>query len=192
MYRIVWMLPMLASLVTVAACAPTVNVEQERTALMTVDREWSQTTKEPDKFVTYLADGATVYPPGMPMVTGSEALKKMFTEMNKAPGFELTWTPAKAEVSAGGDIGYTTGTYLGQMGGVPEKGKVTSPCGGSSRTDRGRRSRTSSTRMPLLPNPRARTQRSRPTSLSGAIRLQDFRQVRKWRLYREIRHRAPT
>ena len=30
MPRFVWMLPMLASLVAVAACAPTVNVEQER------------------------------------------------------------------------------------------------------------------------------------------------------------------
>jgi ketosteroid isomerase-like protein len=123
MRRSLCLIGVLASLAAAAACGPTVNVEQERTALLTVDREWSQTTKDPEKFVTYFADGATVYAPGMPMVTGGEALKKMFTEMNKAPGFELTWTPTKAEVSAGGDIGYTTGSYQSQMGGVPEKGK---------------------------------------------------------------------
>ena len=66
MRRFVW-LTGLVLLAASAACGPTVNVEQERTALMTVDREWSQTTKEPEKMVSYFADGATFYPPGMPI-----------------------------------------------------------------------------------------------------------------------------
>ncbi len=123
MDRSVWLIVGLASLAAGAACTQTVNVEQERAALMAVDREWSQTTKEPEKFVAYFADGASVYTPGMPIVTGGDAIRKSFTEMSKAPGFALSWTPVKAEVGASGDIGYTTGAYEMTMGGTSEKGK---------------------------------------------------------------------
>jgi ketosteroid isomerase-like protein len=123
MRRFVWLIVGLAFLAASAACRQTANVEQERSALMAVDREWSQTTKEPEKFVTYFADGAAIYPPGMPLVTGGEAIRKTFTEMNKTPGFALSWTPTKADVSASGDIGYTAGTYEMTMGGATEKGK---------------------------------------------------------------------
>ena len=107
----------------VVACAPAVNVEQERAALMAVDREWSQTTNEPEKFVAYFADGASIYAPGMPIVTGADAIRKTYTEMQKTPGFALSWTPTKADVAASGDIGHTAGTYQMTMGGTTEKGK---------------------------------------------------------------------
>ena len=122
MNRYRWLFTGLVAAVA-AGCAPTVNVEQERTALMDADSAWSQTTKEPEKFVAYFADGASIYPPGMPVVTGAEAIRKSFTEMSAAPGFALSWTPTKAEVGAAGDIGYTTGAYQSTMGGVAEKGK---------------------------------------------------------------------
>lgn len=123
MRRFVWVIAGLASIAAGAACGQSVNVEQERTALLAVDREWSQTTKEPEKFVSYFADGATVYAPGMPAVTGGEAIRKTYTEMSKAPGFALSWTPTKADVSAGGDLGTTAGAYEMTMGGTSEKGK---------------------------------------------------------------------
>ena len=123
MRRSVWLFVGLASLAAIAACGPTVNVEQERAALLAADRAWSETTKEPEKFVAYFADGAAIYPPGMPIVTGGDAIRKTFTEMSKAPGFALSWAPAKAEVGASGDLGYTTGAYEMTMGGATEKGK---------------------------------------------------------------------
>ena len=123
MRRSVWLVVGLASLAAVAACGPTVNVEQERAALLAADRAWSETTKEPEKFVAYFADGAAIYPPGMPIVTGGDAIRKTFTEMSKAPGFALSWAPAKAEVGASGDLGYTTGAYEMTVGGATEKGK---------------------------------------------------------------------
>ena len=106
-----------------AACTPSVNLEQERTALMAVDREWSQTTRDPEKFVTYFAEGASIYPPGMPVVTGVDAIRKTYSEMVKAPDFALSFTPTKAEVAASGDLGYTAGTYEMTMAGMSEKGK---------------------------------------------------------------------
>lgn len=111
-----------------AACAPSVNVEQERNALMEQDRAWSQTTKELEKFLTYYAPDASVYAPGMPIVTGSAAIRETFTKLTSMPGFSLQWTVAKADVSTSGDLGYTTGTYemsVNDASGKPmtEKGK---------------------------------------------------------------------
>jgi ketosteroid isomerase-like protein/quercetin dioxygenase-like cupin family protein len=121
MNRRVWLLG-LAALLTIA-CAPVVNMEQERSALLALDREWSQSTKDVDKFMTYFAADASVYPPGMPVVTGFVPIRETFTKMSAAPGFALQWTPTKAEISASGDLGTTAGTYDMTMGGVAEKGK---------------------------------------------------------------------
>jgi len=110
-------------LLAVSVGCARVNVEQEQTALLAVDREWSQTSKDLDKFTSYFASDATVYPPGAPAVTGTDGIRKAMTEMMAAPGFSLSWTAAKAVVAASGDIGYTTGTYDMAMAGTTEKGK---------------------------------------------------------------------
>src|SRR5262245_56494453 len=102
-----------------AGCAQSVNPEQGKTSLMAVDREWSQTTKDIDKFASYYAADASAYVPGAPVVKGQPAIKAALKEMFSAPGFSLQFVANKADISSGGDIGYTTGTY--QIG--PEKGK---------------------------------------------------------------------
>ena len=107
-----------------AACgAPSANVEQERSVLLQRDKEWSATTKDLDKFLGFYASDASVYAPGMPIATGTDSLRKAFTAMTAMPGFSLQWTASKADVSAAGDIGYTTGAYQSTMGGAAEKGK---------------------------------------------------------------------
>ncbi len=123
MLRATWLIVGIAFITIGAACTPSVNLEQERAALMAVDREWSQTVRDAEKFVTYFADGGSMYPSGMPLVTGAEAIRKMHSEMLKTPEFALSWTPTKAEVAASGDLGYTTGTYDMTMAGMSEKGK---------------------------------------------------------------------
>jgi ketosteroid isomerase-like protein len=122
MSRVLWLMVGFASL-AVAGCGSTVNVEQERAALMAADRAWSQTTKEPEKFVAFFADGASIYPPSMPIITGGDAIRKTFAEMSGSPGFALSWNATKADVGTSGDVGYTAGTYQMTMGGVTEKGK---------------------------------------------------------------------
>jgi ketosteroid isomerase-like protein/quercetin dioxygenase-like cupin family protein len=109
--------------VLAGSCAPSINVEQERSALLQRDRDWSAGARDADRFLSFIATDGSVYPPGMPVVTGTEAIRKMYTEMSAAPGFSLQWTPAKAEVGAGGDLGYTTGTYEFAAGGLTERGK---------------------------------------------------------------------
>ncbi len=111
-----------------AGCAASVNVEQERNTLMELDRAWSQTTKDLEKFLTYYAPDASVYPPGMPIATGSASIRDAFTKMTSMPGFSIQWSATKADVSTSGDLGYTSGTYsmtVNDAAGRPmmEKGK---------------------------------------------------------------------
>ncbi len=76
MSRFLALIMTLTALVMALACAPTVNVEEARAALIAADTDWSKTTKEPDKFVAFFAEGASIYAPGMPIVTGTEAIRK--------------------------------------------------------------------------------------------------------------------
>ena len=106
-----------------AGCGSTANVEHERETLMRLDREWSASVKDMDKFLSYYASDASVYPPGMPLAKGSGAIREVLTKMSSAPGFSLEFGPTKADVAASGDIGYITGTYQASMNGATEKGK---------------------------------------------------------------------
>lgn len=113
----------IVALVAAAGCASSVDVEAERETLLAADRQWSQVVKDVDKFVSYFAPDATIYAPGMPAVTGTDAIRKTYSEMAGTPGFALSFTPSEAVVSASGDIGYTSGTYEMSMAGASEKGK---------------------------------------------------------------------
>jgi ketosteroid isomerase-like protein/quercetin dioxygenase-like cupin family protein len=124
MRRSLWVLGLaLAGLSSTAACARSVNVEQERNALLAADREWSQTAKDMNKFVSYFAPDASFHPQGMPTATGSAAIMDTFMKISAIPGFSIKWSPTKADVSAAGDVGYTVGTYEASMNGATEKGK---------------------------------------------------------------------
>lgn len=120
-----WLLVLAAFTVS---CGGSVNVDRERSLLLEVDRQWSQSTRDVDKFVSYFTTDASVYPQGMPVVKGSGPIRETFIKMSSAPGFSLRWTPTAATVSTAGDLGYTTGTYqmtLNDPSGAPapERGK---------------------------------------------------------------------
>ena len=126
MSRHIYLVAVLFGAAVMTACGA--NVEQEKSALLTLDREWSQTTKNLNRFLSYYAPDASVYQPGTAKVTGAQAIKDQAGPMMAMPGFSLQWTPAKADVGAGGNIGYTTGAYtmtMTNLGGHPstETGK---------------------------------------------------------------------
>jgi len=108
MYRLATLV--VAALVA-ASCAQTVNVEQEKAALMTVDADWSKTVGDMDKFSSFLAPDATFTMSGAPAVHGDKTIRDTLSGLSKAPGFALTWKATRADVSASGDLGYTAGDY---------------------------------------------------------------------------------
>jgi ketosteroid isomerase-like protein len=112
-----------------ASCARTVNIEQEKAALLAADAEWAKAAKNADGFVSFLAPDATLALAGAPAMKGEAVIKGAFGPMMQSPGFDLTWQATRAEVAASGDLGYTVGTYTlktTNMNGVPvvEKGKT--------------------------------------------------------------------
>jgi ketosteroid isomerase-like protein len=90
---------------------------------MNLDREWATHTADVDKFVSYYAEDASMYMPGMAVITGAGPIREVFAKMLATPGMSLSFQPVKADVSKAGDIGYTAGTYEMKMSGGSEKGK---------------------------------------------------------------------
>jgi ketosteroid isomerase-like protein len=97
--------------VVVASCAQTVNIEQEKTALLARDADWAKTGGDPAKFVSFMTTDSTFAMGGMPAIKGQKAIQDALTPLSKAPGFSITWKPEHADVSASGDLGYTAGTF---------------------------------------------------------------------------------
>ena len=120
--------PLVLAIVVVASCARTVNVEQEKTALMARDAEWATSTTSADTFASFVAPDGTIAVSGAPGITGPAAIRAAFEPMMKAPGFSLTWQATRADVGASGDLGYTAGNYTLKTSGpsgipVTENGK---------------------------------------------------------------------
>ena len=111
------------TVVLLVGCTPSVNVEQERTALMNTDREWSQASTDPNKFASFYAADASFYPAGMPVVKGQAAIREGLAQLMAMPGFKLEVSTTSTQVAASGDVGYTTGTYRLTLASGVENGK---------------------------------------------------------------------
>ena len=125
MSRRVWLLA--AGISLGAACGgSSTNIDRERQALMARDREWSQGSRDMEKFLSFYVPEGSLYLPGMPAATGRENIRRA-ANLFAVPGFSIRWSPTKADVSAGGDLGYVTGAY--QIAKPDAAGKVTTENG---------------------------------------------------------------
>ena len=118
----------IAVAVVAASCARTVDVEQEKAALLAAETALQQSVTDLDKFAAHFVPDGTMSSHGAPMIKGQDAIRQNMGAMLKTPGFKLTWQPTRAEVATSGDLGYTVGTYemtLSNAAGIPaiEKGK---------------------------------------------------------------------
>jgi uncharacterized protein (TIGR02246 family) len=106
------MVPAILVLVVTPLGAQQAGDTAAREELLKTDREWAQTaaTKDVERIVSYWADDAVIYAPGEAPVEGKEAIRQFVAGSLNTPGFAITWTPMRAEVSTSGDLAFTTGT----------------------------------------------------------------------------------
>ena len=111
-------------LLAVIACAPAGTEEDARQSLMEADRAFSGTVMDADAFLAYLASEVHFLPPDQPRLQGPDAFRESLEQILQLPGAKLTWGPDLAEVSEGGDLGYTIGSFQLTMDG-PDGAPVT-------------------------------------------------------------------
>lgn len=67
--------------------------------------------KDTDKLVDGYADDASVMVPGVATMTGKDAIRAGIKESLADPNFSINCFPAQVEVSIGGDLAYSRGTF---------------------------------------------------------------------------------
>jgi|SRR5579871_4422790 len=71
--------------------------------------EWG--AKDLDKIVAHYADDAKVMVPDMPLMSGKDGIRTGFKGLMDDANLSLNFATSSADVSKGGDIAYTQGTY---------------------------------------------------------------------------------
>jgi uncharacterized protein (TIGR02246 family) len=69
------------------------------------------TAKDPDKILAHYADNASMFLPDAPIMNGKDAIRAGMKEAVADPKFSLDLVTRKVEVSSGGDLAYSQGTY---------------------------------------------------------------------------------
>ena len=68
--------------------------------------------KDANRIAAHYTDDGNVMIPNSPMMTGREAIGKAMRDALADPNWSLAMQPVQVEVSRGGDLGYTRGTYV--------------------------------------------------------------------------------
>jgi uncharacterized protein (TIGR02246 family) len=68
--------------------------------------------KDADRIAAHYTDDGNVMIPNSPMMTGKDAIGKSMKGALADPNWSLALQPVQVEVSKGGDLGYTRGTYV--------------------------------------------------------------------------------
>jgi uncharacterized protein (TIGR02246 family) len=119
-----------ASAVLLSSLAtPVAAQSQDEQAIRSLIQQWVKLVAAKNANAVadmYTPDGA-VMPPNAPLAEGREAIAATWRNMMQAPGFQLTFTPTRIEVSKGGDMAMDRGTYRlvtqGTSGPVEDRGK---------------------------------------------------------------------
>ena len=102
------------SLLTAVLSAPaSADDTAGREALLKVERDFAAAaqTRGVEAWVENWADNG-VHPDGPKgVVVGKDGIRKQMSAQYASPGFNLEWSPAHAEISRGGNVGFTRGRY---------------------------------------------------------------------------------
>jgi uncharacterized protein (TIGR02246 family) len=106
-------------LVLASGCAQQaqVDVQAEQAAIRQSAEDWeaAANAKDVDRLVGLYTPDASVFPPNTPVVTGSEAIRTLWSQFVASPGFTSSLQTTKVEISGAGDLAYAAGTYEDTM-----------------------------------------------------------------------------
>ena len=68
--------------------------------------------KDADRIAAHFTDDGNLMLPNAPVLTGKDAIGKTMKDAIADPNWSLALQPVQVEVSIGGDLGYTRGTYV--------------------------------------------------------------------------------
>jgi len=107
-----------AAILTLAGCtqapAPAPDTrEADAKAIRDGEDAWNKdwASKDVDKIVGHYADDANLMVPGLPIASGKAAANAALKPFMADPNLALTFTATQVEVSKGGDLAYSRGTY---------------------------------------------------------------------------------
>jgi ketosteroid isomerase-like protein len=88
------------------------NTEADKAALRQTELDFAQAFADRNvaKFASFLSEDAR-FTGGGKVTQGKAAILDQWSKMMQNPNLTLTWAPDMVETSAGGDLGYTSGTY---------------------------------------------------------------------------------
>lgn len=81
--------------------------------LLQADRDFARSVREQrlEGWVGAFDEEGVVLPAEGPKVVGREAIRDFYAPLFAEPSFEMSWSPAGAEVAASGDLGVTFGDW---------------------------------------------------------------------------------
>jgi ketosteroid isomerase-like protein len=85
------------------------DLESERRRLLERDAQWAAISaqgRDVEGILSFWTDDARVYPPGMPSVSGKDALRGYVQGALAIPGFHITWASSEAVLSPDGHMAY--------------------------------------------------------------------------------------
>jgi uncharacterized protein (TIGR02246 family) len=114
MKRIAMFLGATAIVLMAVACnesADTHDVDVK--AIKNIEIQWNQdyAAKDADKITAHYATDAVLMVPGMPAISGKDAIRASMQQMVADPALSLTFQATKVDVAKSGDLAYTQGSY---------------------------------------------------------------------------------
>lgn len=90
-----------------------IDVGKERAAVLEADKKWLSAVsdgRDIDLIASFWSDDAKIFAPGMPLISGKEAIRQFVQDSFATPGFSIRWETTEVVMSDDGSLAYTTGT----------------------------------------------------------------------------------
>ena len=117
----------LCSVLFTGVAATAAEFTGEAKVLAQQDDAWSASSgkRDVDLLVSFYADDAVAYPPGAAAASNRADIRAVWAGIAD-PNYSLAWTATHAEVSKGGELGFTSGTFVEK---ITANGKTTTATG---------------------------------------------------------------